>query len=92
MGVGRGQGGFYMNIPPLLKRLEEAFSIETVMRPKSIKFLVGELDQQISSEQVGFLDEYFGLGSVQVFLGEGHMLSPQAIHKVLYTFEELFWC
>ena len=92
LGVGRAQGGFYMNIPPLLKRLEEAFSVEAVMRPTSIKFLIGELDKQISTDQVSFVDEYFGLGSVQVCPGEGHMLSPQAIQKVLYTFEELFWC
>lgn len=89
LGVGRGQGGFYMNIPPLLSRLEEAFATGALTRPKSIKFLVGELDQQINSEQVGFLDQYFGLGSVHVFPEEGHMLSPQSIQKALTAIEKI---
>lgn len=91
LGVGREQGGFYMNIPPLLSRLEEAFHAGVVMRPKTIKFLIGELDKQISVRQVGFLEEYFGLNAVQVCSGEGHMMSTQRIQTTLKDVDRITW-
>lgn len=91
LGVGRSQGGFYMNIPPLLSRLEEAFKNSEVMKPKTIKFLVGELDKQISTSQVSFLDKYFGLDTVQVYPGEGHILDAKSVREALRATKKISW-